>query len=126
MALDFSTAMSWLQGQVAGAGAVSVTLTRGVQTATFNAIPGSQLLLLATRLGQTRAERTQADLIIKATDYAPGGTVSTPQLGDLFAVTIGGNVCNFELSAPGGGQEPAWRYADPYRTMIRVHLKATS
>ena len=59
------------------------------------------------------------DLLCKATDYAPGGTVAQPAPGDRL--TVGTAV--YEVMQPAMGQ-PCFRYRDPPgNTLLRIHTK---
>jgi hypothetical protein len=48
--------------------------------------------------------------------------VDSPQRGDRIVETIGPTVVTYEVCAPRGS--PVWKYADPFRTCVRVFTKA--
>jgi len=50
-----------------------------------------------------------------------GGTPVLPQRGDRIRETQSTQVFVYEVVAP--GDEPCWRYSDPYRRTLRVHTK---
>lgn len=43
-----------------------------------------------------------------------------PNAGDYIETEYLGEKRLFEILSP-GGEEPAWRYSDPHRNMVRVH-----
>ena len=57
------------------------------------------------------------DLIIKASDIA---SIGLPMLGDEIDAAVGGVTHTFIASRDAG--EDVYRYVDPMRTMIRMHL----
>lgn len=66
-------------------------------------------------------ERTGAAVVIGDRDYLipVSALPRAPERGDRVTETVGGRSVTFEVRAPAG--EPAWRYADPGRTLYRVH-----
>lgn len=54
-------------------------------------------------------------------DLVLGGATALPKAGDRVRETDGGKVFVYEVMAP--GNEPAWRYSDPYRRALRIHTK---
>ena len=82
---------------------------------------GQTLLKLADGYGGTRMEWTDRDYLISAAKLVLGGVQVEPQAGDQIRETVGDAVHVYEALAPGG--EPAWRWSDPHRRMLRVHAK---
>lgn len=63
----------------------------------------------------------ERDYLIPVAALVLGGLATLPTRGDR--ITEAG-VGTFEVLAPGG--EPAWRYSDQTRTLLRVHVKRVS
>jgi hypothetical protein len=61
------------------------------------------------------------DFLILAEDLVLDGTVVLPVRGDRIRETQGGKVYVYEVVAP--GNEPCWRYSDPFRKTLRIHTK---
>jgi hypothetical protein len=61
------------------------------------------------------------DYLVLATDLVLGSTPVLPQRGDRIRETQGTHVFVYEVVAP--GDEPCWRYSDPYRRTLRIHTK---
>mgnify|MGYP000511424066 CR=1 FL=1 len=62
-----------------------------------------------------------ASYLIAAADLVLSGVQTLPQRGDRVVETAGDQQLTHEVIAP--GQEPCWRYSDPYRTTLRIHSK---
>jgi hypothetical protein len=68
------------------------------------------------------AERFEArDFIITAADLVLDGDVVLPERGDRIKETVGSQTLVYEVVGP--GNEPCWRWSDPYRLALRVHTK---
>jgi hypothetical protein len=63
------------------------------------------------------------DYLITAADLVLGGTSVLPQRGDQIRETdaLTGQIYVYAVMAP--GDEPHWRWSDPYRRTLRVHTK---
>jgi hypothetical protein len=122
MADLLKTGLAWLTGQLAAHVSQEVVYRRGGAEAAVRATVGQKLLRLAEADGGIRMEWTDLDLCIPAVDLVVGGVAIEPERGDEIRVTrADGVVETFEVHAFGG--EPPWRWADPHRSMVRVHLK---
>jgi hypothetical protein len=116
-------AAAWLAGQLKTNVSELVTYVRGNQSITVSATFASQLLRVSDREGNTKVERPDADFIIAAADINFGAGQVEPAAGDIVQVVYGNVTKQFKLMPMGGGSEPAWRYTDPFQTMVRVHTK---
>lgn len=102
---------------------------------TYTRIAGGEITLTGLAwVGNTRFSRLPAggvdgpavvhgdrDYLIPADALVYGGSAFLPARGDRITETIGGSAVTFEvMSLPG---EPEWRYSDPGRTLLRVHVK---
>jgi hypothetical protein len=111
----------WLQGQLKANASQPLSYTRGANRVAVQGSPTDSLLALSEDF-DGRVERTDADFVIATADLvaafaALAVTFATPQRGDT--VTWGTQV--YQVLAP--GNEPPWRWQDPYHVMIRVHGK---
>jgi hypothetical protein len=59
--------------------------------------------------------------LIHAADLVLGGTPILPQRGDIIRETQGDKTLVYEVMAP--GKEPAWRWSDAFRKVLRIHAK---
>jgi hypothetical protein len=61
------------------------------------------------------------DYLIRAAHLVLGGGPVLPRRGDRIREVEGPQVFVYEVTAP--GNEPHWRYSDPYRRTLRIHTK---
>ncbi len=116
----FETGASWLAGQLKTHASGDVTYIRGAD----------QVMVKAT-IGKTEFEiddgsgvvvRIQSrDFLIHTADLQLGGVETLPVAGDLIHETQGNNKFVYEVVAP--GNEPHYRYSDPFRKLLRIHSK---
>jgi len=67
-------------------------------------------------------ERTEArDFLVRAEDLALDGARTLPERGDRVREAVGEQVLVYEVMAP--GNEPHYRFSDPYRRTLRIHTK---
>lgn len=118
----FFNAVTAALATVRNATGVEVTYHRGASQVTIEkATKGQSRFESDNGFGLTTEMRT-ADWLIEAAAIDFGDGPVEPDEGDLVKQTIGSDVIVFEVMAPGGA-EPAWRYADPQRTTVRIHSK---
>jgi len=94
-------------------------------------VRGSLSVVVPATLGISRFEQTDAHglrTISEVSDYlipthllVLDGTATLPERGDLIRDTYGDTVHVFEVVAV--GNEPPFRFADPYRTLLRIHVR---
>ncbi len=92
---------------------------------------GEQSLEIAATIGQTIFEvddgtsaalRIESrDFLITAGELVLSGQAVVPQRGDRITESDGSRLYVYEVLAP--GDEPCWRYSDPYRRTYRIHTK---
>lgn len=117
--MGFEDAIAAAVATITDAG-VSITYHRGSESVALSAAVGRTIFELVDESGMvTRVE--SRDYLVAADDLILGGAQVIPQRGDLIYETVGQEVRVHELLSPGG--EPAWRYSDRYRTMLRIHTK---
>lgn len=61
------------------------------------------------------------DYLIRAADLVLAGAPALPRRGDRIRETEGAQVFVYEVASP--GDEPFWRWSDPYRKTLRLHTK---
>jgi hypothetical protein len=66
-------------------------------------------------------EWTDMDFLIAAADLMLDGQPLIPTRGDTILVTAGESVETYEVLPY--GNEPAWRWADPHQSILRIHGK---
>jgi hypothetical protein len=66
-------------------------------------------------------EWTDRDFLIHAADLVLAGNAVLPERGDVIRETQGGQTFVFAVMAP--GKEPAWRWSDVFRKVLRIHAK---
>ncbi len=91
---------------------------------------GDSVDLLAT-IGRTEFEQADdfgvihkiesRDYLVLTTDLVLAGAQTLPRAGDRIRETDGAKTFVYEVMAP--GNEPPFRYSDPYRRTLRIHTK---
>ncbi len=112
---------AWLAGKLRTHVSREVVYVRGGIRQTIPAVVGRTGYEVTDELGGVRLEYTDRDFLIVAEEYRAGGLLEEPQEGDRIEEAVGGATLVYEVAPPPG--RTAWRYDDPYRTMIRVHTK---
>jgi len=92
-------------------GAQSVDLPATIGKTTFEVDDGCGVLV----------RHESRDFLVLAANLKFADTPTLPQRGDRIRETQGGTVLVYEVTAP--GNEPCWRYSDPYRKTLRIHSK---
>ena len=90
----------------------SVEVQAGIGQTTFRLDDGTGAMI----------RTVQRDFLISAADLILADETVLPQRYDRITESVGSTVYTHEVIGPGGG-EPDWRWADPYRTTLRVHTK---
>ncbi len=96
------------------------TQTRTARSVTLTGRLGRQVAQSQVQ-GKTVLEYSDDDLIITAADLVFAGAVALPEDGDRVTYTLAGQSITVELM-PRNSEQP-WRYSDPQRTMLRLHVK---
>jgi len=111
---------AWLDGQRKKFLAKTVTYCRGQAEVSCPATVGRTTFEVEDSTGGV--ERFEArDFIITAADLVLDGVVALPERGDRIRETVGEATLVYEVVSP--GQEPCWRWSDPYRLALRIHTK---
>lgn len=111
----------WLAHQLKEHASRPVVYRRGADEVAVQATIGRTLLKLDDGYGGVRMEWTDRDFLIHAADLLLGGNAVLPERGDLIRETQGGKTFVYEVMAP--GKEPAWRWSDVFRKVLRIHAK---
>ena len=92
---------------------------------------GADAVEIAATIGRTEFEQVDEfgavqrlqsrDFLVRAADLVLAGAPTLPKAGDRIRETVGAQTFVYEVMAP--GNEPPWRYSDPYRKALRVHTK---
>lgn len=92
---------------------------------------GASSVEVAATLGATTFEQADAfgivqkiesrDFLIRTADLVLDEVQTLPKAGDRIRDVSGEQVFVYEVSAP--GNEPPFRYSDPYRRALRIHTK---
>lgn len=65
--------------------------------------------------------RQVRDFLIRTAALTSSAINSLPQPGDRIIEQNGSEMLVFEVAGYGG--DPAWRYSDPFRQLLRIHTK---
>lgn len=115
----FAKARDWLPQKLQqAAGVGSLTYTRGAESITLEPWVGRTAFASNRPDGTARLEWGDRDYLVRVSEL----TFGEPAEGDRITETIEGVDCVFEVMQPDTG-EPPWRFADPQRTMYRLHVK---
>lgn len=95
---------------------------------------GADAVEIAATIGRTEFEQVDEhgvvqrlqsrDFLVRASDLVLAGAPALPKAGDRIRETVIAQTFVYEVMAP--GNEPPWRYSDPYRRTLRVHTKHLS
>jgi hypothetical protein len=111
---------SWLADQMKTHASIDVTYERGAEQVPVKATVGKTEFELDDGSGMVVRIQSR-DYLIHVSDLVLGGTETLPVAGDLIRETQGGNTFVYEVMAP--GDEPHYRYSDPFRKLLRIHTK---
>jgi hypothetical protein len=113
--------LTWLAESLKKHAARPVIYRRGVDEVTVQAIIGRTLLKLDDSYGGSRMVWTDRDFLIAAEDLVLGGQRTLPRRGDQIRESASGRTIVYEVLAI--GNEPEWRWSDPYQKLLRIHTK---
>lgn len=111
---------AWLENQRVKHMTRPVLYQRGAASAQVAATVGETVFQIDDGAGALLRVESR-DYLITAVDLVLGGSPTLPQRGDRIRETQGTQVFVYEVMAP--GEEPHWRWSDPYRRTLRVHTK---
>ena len=111
---------SWLDDQRHQHMTRAVTYVRGTSTVDVQATVGRTVFEQADEYGIVQKTESR-DYLIRTADLVLDAQITLPQRGDLVRETEGSTTFVYEVLAP--GNEPVFRYSDPYRKTLRIHTK---
>jgi len=92
---------------------------------------GSSTVEVQATIGRTEFEQADdfgivhkiesRDYLIRTIDLVLDGQSTLPKQGDQIRETVGETTFVYEVLSP--GDEPVFRYSDPYRKALRIHTK---
>jgi len=92
---------------------------------------GASSVEVQATLGQTTFEQSDdfgivqkiesRDFLIRTADLVLDGKTTLPKAGDRIRDTSADQIFVYEVMAP--GNEPPFRFSDPYRKALRIHTK---
>lgn len=116
------TAAAALAQQMKAVASIPAVYRRGVESVSVRVWLGRKLLKLDDGQGGFRIEWTDIDVMMCAADLHFDDDVPLePMRGDLLDLTYGSETQTFEAFP--FGNEPLWRWSDPYQTILRIHFK---
>jgi len=98
----------------------SVSYTRGSSTIEVQATIGRTEFEQADDFGIVHKVESR-DYLIRTADLVLDGQPTLPKRGDQIRETDGSTTVVYEVLSP--GDEPVFRYSDPYRKALRIHTK---
>ena len=112
---------AWIAGRAKAQLSETVVYRRGGSTVALQATYGQTAFRIGGDVGG-HIIWGELDLLFTATDLILAGAVATPARDDEVLVPAGDGLHQlvYEVAAPAG--EAPWRYSDPFRTLLRVHL----
>jgi len=111
---------AWLEDQRHKHLTRTVVYQRGADTVEMLATIGRTEFEQADEFGALRRTESR-DYLVRAADLVIAGDPVSPKAGDRIRETDDGVTFIYEVMAP--GNEPPWRYSDPYRRTLRIHTK---
>jgi hypothetical protein len=112
----------WLEDQRIKHMTRPVVYQRGAESADIAASIGQTVFQIDDGAGAMLRTESR-DYLVAAADLVLGGSAALPQRGDYIREMQGAQVFIYEVMAP--GDEPHWRYSDPYRRTLRIHTRQT-
>jgi hypothetical protein len=111
---------SWLDDQRHQHMTLSVSYVRGASTVEVQATIGRTVFEKADEYGIVTKTESR-DYLIRTADLVLDGQPTLPKRGDQIRETEGTTTFVYEVLSP--GDEPVFRYSDPYRKTLRIHTK---
>lgn len=114
------TGSAWLADQLKTHASADVLYERGAEQVAVKATIGKTEFELDDGSGVLVRIQSR-DYLIQAADLVLGGAPSLPVAGDRIRETQGATTFVYEVNAP--GNEPHYRFSDPFRELLRIHAK---
>ena len=120
MANLFETGATWLANQLKTHASADVVYVRGVDQVPIKATIGKTEFEIDDGSGVVQRIQSR-DFLVHAADLQISGSETLPQAGDQIRETQATSTFVYEVMAP--GDEPHYRYSDPFRKLLRIHTK---
>ncbi len=114
------TGSNWLENQRHQHMTRTVLYQRGTDTVELVATIGRTAFEQADEFGVIHRIESR-DFLVRVSDLVLATVQTLPKAGDQISETTGDQTFVYEVMAP--GNEPPWRYSDPYRRTLRIHTK---
>ncbi len=114
------TGSSWLADQMKAHAAADIVYERGAEQVPVKATIGKTEFELDDGSGVVVRIQSR-DYLIQTADLQLSGSPALPVAGDRIREMQGGTTFVYEVMAP--GNEPHYRYSDPFRKLLRIHTK---
>ena len=111
---------SWLADQLKTHASTEVIYQRGVNQVAVQATIGKTEFEIDDGSGVIQRFQSR-DYLIQTADLMLGGAPTLPVAGDRIREAVGDQTFVYEVLAP--GNEPHFRYSDPFRKVLRIHGK---
>lgn len=111
---------AWLADQLGAHASREIVYRRGGLSAMLVATIGKSEYEQDSQDGHI-IRRQVRDFLIRTTALTSSAISSLPQPGDRIIEQQGSEMLVFEVAGYGG--DPAWRYSDPFRQLLRIHTK---
>ncbi|HED53717.1 MAG TPA: hypothetical protein ENJ00_05895 [Phycisphaerales bacterium] len=111
---------SWLDNQRHQHMTRTVSYARGASTVEVQTTIGRTIFEQADEFGIVTKTESR-DYLIRTADLVLDGQGTLPKRGDQIRETDGTTTFVYEVLSP--GDEPVFRYSDPYRKALRIHTK---
>jgi hypothetical protein len=113
---------AWLEGQRHEHMTRKVTYRRGTDSVELAATIGRTVFEQVDEAEGGIIHKIEArDFLVLRTDLVLGGVQTLPKAGDHICERDADGTQVYEVMAP--GNEPPFRYSDPYRKTLRIHTK---
>jgi hypothetical protein len=114
------TGAAWLADQLKSHASVDVIYQRENEQISVKATIGKTEFEIDDGSGVIQRVQSR-DFLIHAADLILGGVAALPVAGDRIRETQGSQTFVYEVLAP--GNEPHYRFSDPFRKLLRIHTK---
>lgn len=104
------------------AAGVTIRYARGDRNVAITAVPGSTEFVQTTGDGYMETVESR-DFLFPASDLNLGGKAVLPERGDTITETVDGVDYTYPVLSNG---DRYFKYADPYRKVLRVYTKQTA
>jgi hypothetical protein len=116
----FDHGAAWLADQLKTHASTEVVYQRGADQVAVQATIGKTEFEVDDGAGIIQRVQSR-DYLIQAADLQLAGLVTLPRAGDRIRESVAEKTFVYEVLAP--GNQPPYRYSDPFRKLLRIHTK---